>query len=133
MSAFNQSKATVPAVRLLEVGRSPGTTPESAQVIAIASHQESASVQVPAVRESRVRMIEQFLQARSLSENTQRNYRRQLEAFCDWVGKDWSAMSMSDVTAYKGYLEGRSLKVSSIAASVTAIKSFFTWMVTTQA
>jgi Phage integrase, N-terminal SAM-like domain len=122
MSAFNQSKATIPTVRLIEVRRSPETAPESAQVIAI------ASVQAPAVRESRVRMIEQFLQARSLSENTQRNYRRQLEAFCDWVGKDWNSMSLSDVTAYKGYLEGRSLKVSSIAASVTAIKSFFTWM-----
>jgi integrase/recombinase XerD len=87
-----------------------------------------ATAQAPALQESRVRMIEQFLQARSLSENTQRNYRRQLEAFCKWVGKDWSAMSMSDVTAYKQYLEGRELKVSSIAASVTAIKSFFTWM-----
>jgi integrase/recombinase XerD len=122
MSAFNLAKATVPAVRLIDVGGQPEATPESAKVIAI------TSVQAPAVRESRVRMIEQFLQARSLSENTQRNYRRQLEAFCDWVGKDWNAMSMSDVTAYKGHLEERSLKVSSIAASVTAIKSFFTWM-----
>ena len=48
MSAFNQSKATVPVVRLIEVGRQPVTTPEPAKVIAI------ASVQAPAVRESRV-------------------------------------------------------------------------------
>ena len=82
MNGFDQSKATVPAVQLIAVKRQPETAPKSAKVIAI------ASVQAPAVRESRVRMIEQFLQARSLSENTQRNYRRQLEAFCDWVGKD---------------------------------------------
>lgn len=81
MSVFNQSKATVPAVRLITVERQPKTVPKSANVIAI------ASVQAPAVRELRVRMIEQFLQARSLSENTQRNYRRQIEAFCDWVAK----------------------------------------------
>jgi hypothetical protein len=48
MSAFNQSKATVPAVRVIEVERQPVTAPESAKVIAI------ASVQAPAVRESRV-------------------------------------------------------------------------------
>ena len=118
MSGFNQSKVMLPVVRLIDVERQPVTAPELAKVIAI------ASVQAPAVRESRVRMIEQFLQARSLSENTQRNYRRQLEAFCDWVGKDWNAMSMSDVTAYKSYLEGRSLKVSSIAASVTELRAF---------
>jgi integrase/recombinase XerD len=115
-------KATVPAVRLIEVERQPVTAPESAQVIAI------ASVQAEALRESRVRTIEQFLQARSLADNTQRNYRRQLEAFCDWVGKDWADMSLSDVTAYRGHLEGRSLGTNSIAASITAIKSFFTWM-----
>jgi hypothetical protein len=37
MSAFNQSNATVPVVRLIDVERQPVTLPESAKVIAIAS------------------------------------------------------------------------------------------------
>jgi integrase/recombinase XerD len=117
--------ASVPAVRLIEIGdrlEQNKQSETSTNEIAI------TPVQPAGLQEARIRMIEQFLQARSLSENTQRNYRRQLEAFCDWVGKDWAAMSLNDVTAYKGYLEGRSLKISSIAASITAIKSFFTWM-----
>jgi hypothetical protein len=98
MSVFDQTHSLSSAVRRIEVeqtldalrslGAMPGFSNATANVIAIALHQEFAPAQALAVRESRVRTIEQFLQARSLSENTQRNYIRQLETFCDWVGKD---------------------------------------------
>ncbi len=88
-------------------------------------------MQPDAAKHFRYRQIEQFLQARAFAENTCRNYRRQLRAFIDWVGKDWSRVELSDLTSYQLLLEKRSLKKTSKAAALIAIKSMYSWLVKT--
>lgn len=126
MSGWSNQAKKIPEVKLIEltVGN-PSTAIAPTQGMKVVP---IAQAQPDLLKGSRQRKIEEFLQARSLAQKTQRNYRRQLQAFIDWVAKDWEAVVRSDLTAYKGMLEGRSLKITSVAAALTALKSMFTWL-----
>ena len=74
--------------------------------------------------------IEQFLSLKNLSDNSKRNYSRQLTAFIDWCDRDWQAITMNDLRRYKEYLEQeRGLKPASVGTAIAAIKSMFGWLV----
>jgi integrase/recombinase XerD len=107
-------------VKLIEL--SGGQDTPASKVVVIAQAQPEW------VKASRHQKIEMFLQAKSFAENTCRGYRRQLTAFIDWVGKDWERVELADLTRYQKLLEGRSLKKTSKAATLIAIKSMFSWL-----
>lgn len=114
MSRFPQ-RSDIPPVRLIEFG---AEKPE-----------ESKPVVQPAVVNLRSQRIEQFLTLKNLAANTRRNYERHLKQFSLWVNKDWHQITMNDLKRYKTYLEsGRQLKQGSVGAVLTALKSFFSWL-----
>ncbi|HEY9827414.1 MAG TPA: tyrosine-type recombinase/integrase [Stenomitos sp.] len=106
-----QSPTAVPEVRLVALGATTAL---------------QQSVPVGNLRSQR---IEQFLGTRNLASNTQRNYERQLRVFLDWVDKDWHMVTLNDLKNYKAHLEHQGLGLSTIGAYLTALKSFYTWMV----
>lgn len=108
---MTDSPASVPPVRLVVVNALP--SPERALPLG----------------NLRTQRIEQFLGTRNLAANTKRNYDRQLRAFMDWVDKDWHMVTLNDLKNYKAHLEERGLGLNTLGAYLTALKSFFTWMV----
>ncbi|NJM68340.1 MAG: tyrosine-type recombinase/integrase [Acaryochloris sp. RU_4_1] len=115
------SKPIVPVVKLV-LPKLDAAEVAEAKVVAIAQAQPEL------VKTSRLQKIEMFLQAKSFAENTCCAYRRQLTAFIDWVGKDWERVELADLTRYQQELEGRSLKKTSKAAALIAIKSLYSWL-----
>ncbi|MBD2082535.1 tyrosine-type recombinase/integrase [Leptolyngbya sp. FACHB-17] len=91
---------------------------------------------VPAVtptadlRESR---IDEFLIARSLSENSKRAYRQDLKAFTDWTNAPWAMVSPRLVAQFKEHLlreksGQRVLSDASVRRILGTLKNFFGWM-----
>lgn len=111
MNGFNQVNSGIPAVRLVQVVPSSDATPAIAPIVNL-----------------RMLRIEQFLGTRNLSENTKRNYGRQLRYFLKWADKDWHVLTLNDLKNYKAHLEEKGLGVPSVGAYLTALKSMFTWM-----
>jgi integrase/recombinase XerD len=83
----------------------------------------------PSLGNLRAQRIEQFLGTRNLASNTKRNYERQLRAFSEWVNKDWHTVTLNDLKNYKEHLQEQGLGLNTIGAYLTALKSFFTWMI----
>jgi integrase/recombinase XerD len=71
--------------------------------------------------------VNEFLQARSLSANSKRAYRRELERFLDWTDKSWTDITPRHITQYKTDLLGQGLKSTSVNRAIATLKSFFTW------
>ncbi|MEO1131178.1 MAG: tyrosine-type recombinase/integrase [Cyanobacteria bacterium J06639_1] len=72
--------------------------------------------------------IEEFLQARSLSANTTKAYRRELHRFLDWAGMSWSQVDGRDVAKYRMFLSEQKLAPSSRNRAIASLKAFFKWM-----
>lgn len=73
--------------------------------------------------------IDQFLKSKSLAAKTQKEYRRELLRFLDWVNKEWTEVTSQDVAEFKFQLQQRGLSAASVAQAIAALKSFFRWMV----
>lgn len=114
MNDSSQVNSGLPAVRLIQVGPTSGI--------------ERLPEEKPAIGNLRMLRIEQFLGTRNLSENTKRNYGRQLRYFLEWADKNWHVLTLNDLKNYKAHLEGKGLGISSVGAYLTALKSMFTWM-----
>ena len=71
--------------------------------------------------------VEEFLMARSLSPNSQKAYRRELQRFRAWIDKPWSQITPRHITQYKEYLHSSKLAASSVNRALAALKSFFGW------
>ncbi|MDV3002757.1 MAG: Tyrosine recombinase XerD (plasmid) [Chroococcopsis gigantea SAG 12.99] len=71
--------------------------------------------------------VEEFLKARSLSDNTQKAYRRELHRFLDWKDLPWNRITPRHITGYKEYLRS-TLTDSSLNRTLSALKSFFDWL-----
>ncbi len=76
----------------------------------------------------RLLRVEEFLKARALAPNTQKAYRRELERFLVWTDKPWNQISPRHVVRYKEGLQD-SLAESSVNRALSALKSFFGWLV----
>ncbi|MEO0804457.1 MAG: tyrosine-type recombinase/integrase [Cyanobacteria bacterium J06642_2] len=72
--------------------------------------------------------VEEFLQARSLSANTTRAYRRELHRFLDWAELSWSQVDGRDLAKYRIHLSEQTLAPSSRNRAIAALKAFFKWM-----
>ena len=71
--------------------------------------------------------VEEYFQARSLADNTQKAYRRELKRFLAWTDRAWSDLTPRQIAQFKTYLQGQNLSANSINRALTALMSFFEW------
>ena len=71
--------------------------------------------------------VEEYFQARSLADNTQKAYKRELKRFLAWTDRAWSELTPRQIAQFKAYLQGQSLSKNSINRALTALMSFFDW------
>jgi integrase/recombinase XerD len=71
--------------------------------------------------------VEEYFQTRSLSDNTQKAYRRELKRFLAWTDRAWSDLTPRQIAQFKAYLQGQNLSPNSINRALTALMSFFEW------
>jgi integrase/recombinase XerD len=88
------------------------------------------------LRETR---IEEFLQARSLSPNSQLAYRRDLNHFLRWITIGWAAVTPRQVAQFKAHLlridsetDRRVLVDSSVCRILGTLKNFYGWLLKSQ-
>ncbi|WP_373543942.1 tyrosine-type recombinase/integrase [Chamaesiphon sp.] len=88
------------------------------------------------LRETR---IEEFLQARSLSPNSQLAYRRDLNHFLRWITMGWAAVTPRQVAQFKAHLlridsetDRRVLVDSSVCRILGTLKNFYGWLLKSQ-
>ena len=80
--------------------------------------------------------VSEFFNAKALAPNTKKAYSLELERFVNWTDKTWNNINSRDIANYKCYLEScatgsgiRQLSPATVALAITALKSFFKWMV----
>ncbi|NJR48205.1 MAG: tyrosine-type recombinase/integrase [Leptolyngbyaceae cyanobacterium CSU_1_3] len=71
--------------------------------------------------------VEEYFQARSLADNTQKAYRRELKRFLTWTDRAWSDLTPRQIAQFKAYLQGQNLSANSVNRALTALMSFFDW------
>lgn len=91
------------------------------------------------VVELRSARIEEFLQARSLSPNSQLAYRRDLNHFLRWITIGWAAVTPRQVAQFKSHLlrvdpdtKERVLKDSSVCRILGTLKNLYGWLLKSQ-
>jgi integrase/recombinase XerD len=89
--------------------------------------------------ELRSARIEEFLQARSLSPNSQLAYRRDLNHFLRWITIGWAAVTPRQVAQFKSHLlrvdpdtNKRVLKDSSVCRILGTLKNLYGWLLKSQ-
>jgi integrase/recombinase XerD len=89
--------------------------------------------------ELRSARIEEFLQARSLSPNSQLAYRRDLNHFLRWITIGWAAVTPRQVAQFKSHLlrvdpdtKERVLKDSSVCRILGTLKNLYGWLLKSQ-
>jgi integrase/recombinase XerD len=94
------------------------------------------STPITELRETR---IEEFLQARSLSDNSKIAYRRDLNHFLRWITVGWAAVTPRQVAQFKAHLlridletNRRVLADSSVCRILGTLKNFYGWLVKSQ-
>jgi integrase/recombinase XerD len=104
--------------------QSPKALPQIS-IISLTSNQPTLP-QPPA--DLRVMRVEEFLQARSLSANSKRAYRRELERFLNWTDKAWSDITHRQITQFKADLLEQGIKPTTVNRAIASLKSFFAWL-----
>ncbi|MEM7556697.1 MAG: tyrosine-type recombinase/integrase [Cyanobacteria bacterium P01_A01_bin.84] len=87
----------------------------------------------PKVKDLRISRFDEFLQARSLSNNSEIAYRRDIQYFLDWCDTVWGEVSPRQVAQFKKHLlrsedNSRVLKDSSVARILGTLKNFYNWL-----
>lgn len=82
----------------------------------------------PIAIDLRLLRVEEFLAARSLSPNSQKAYRRELERFFSWIARPFNDITTRQIVQYKTYLE-KSLVDSSVNRALSVLKCFFSWLI----
>lgn len=72
--------------------------------------------------------VEEFLQARSLSSNSQKVYRRELTRFLSWTDRTFGEITPRQIAQFKTHLREQGLAVASINRALASLKSFFKWL-----
>ncbi|NJO62206.1 MAG: tyrosine-type recombinase/integrase [Richelia sp. RM2_1_2] len=86
------------------------------------------------VENLRIPRFDEFLSARSLSENSKIAYRRDIQHFLDWCDTSWVDVKPRQVAHFKDYLlrkenSSRILKDSSVARILGTLKNFYNWLI----
>lgn len=72
--------------------------------------------------------IEEFLQARSLSTNSQKAYKRKLDRFLEWTDRSFFELTPRQIAQFKAHLLEQGLAVTSVNRALATLKSFFKWL-----
>lgn len=87
----------------------------------------------------RLPRIDEFLLARSLSPNSQKAYRQDLNHFLRWTQTSWAAVTARQVAQFKGYLLRKDLETgkrvltdSSVCRILGTLKNFYGWLLKTR-
>ncbi|MDJ0719025.1 MAG: tyrosine-type recombinase/integrase [Prochloraceae cyanobacterium] len=72
--------------------------------------------------------VDEFMGARSFSPNSQKAYRRELNRFLNWTDKPLGSVNSRLIVKYKEHLI-ESLAPSSVNRALSAVSSFFDWLV----
>ncbi|NJN09593.1 MAG: tyrosine-type recombinase/integrase [Richelia sp. RM1_1_1] len=102
-------------------------------VIVPISQLKSGKPRETKVENLRILRFDEFLSARSLSENSKIAYRRDIQHFLNWCDTSWSEVSPRQVTHFKDYLlrkenNSRVLKDASVARILGTLKNFYNWL-----
>ena len=100
--------------------------PEGLPAIRLVSSQGPSRSKEPI--ELRWTRVEEYFQARSLAENTQKAYRRELKRFMSWTDRAWAEVTPRQVAQFKTYLQEQKLSKNSVNRALTALMSFFDWL-----
>ena len=76
----------------------------------------------------RWRRVEEFLTARTLTPNSQRAYRRELQRFLDWTDRAWAEVTPRQIAQFKAHLLEQGLSTNSTNRALATLKSFFAWL-----
>jgi integrase/recombinase XerD len=77
----------------------------------------------------RERWVQEFLQARSLSPNSEKAYRQDLARFMAWTDRAWADITGRQVTQFKTHLMQEQLAPATINRVLSTLKNFYAWMV----
>lgn len=99
----------------------------------IVSITELKSKEKPKVKDLRILRFSEFLQARSLSENSTVAYKRDIQYFLSWCDTAWVDVKPRQVAQFKNHLlriedGSRVLKDSSVARVLGTLKNFYNWL-----
>lgn len=73
--------------------------------------------------------VDEFLQARSLSKNSQKAYRQDLQRFMNWTDTGWSQATRRQVAQFKAFLlQEKELAPATVNRVLTTLKNFYGWM-----
>lgn len=102
---------------------SDGKVPEDAPVPSAKAHRAN------------LQRIDHWLEARELSANTKKAYRRWVLDFANWVNKPWHEVKIRDVDRYKydlarrqNNLTGGQLSTDTRRQALAGVRSFFNWL-----
>jgi integrase/recombinase XerD len=130
MKYFPDIKVAVPPVELIDL-----STLEKAEKV---DKTEQPTLPLTKAEDSRLLLVQEFLQTDRLEANSRRLYERELQRFLQWTTLDFAEMSATLLNSYRTWLEttptartGKPLAHNSINASITTLKSFFGWLSTT--
>jgi integrase/recombinase XerC/integrase/recombinase XerD len=75
-------------------------------------------------------LLEAYLSAQDVKQNSRENYRRTLRQFFAWIaatGRDLSGLSLPDTIAYKEHLLSSGKSALTVASYITSLRSFYGW------
>jgi integrase/recombinase XerD len=122
LKCFKLKVTTSVVRRLFMFSGSEGLPP-----IRLVSAQSSVPLRSAEPTDLRWLRVEEYFQARSLADNTQKAYRRELKRFLAWTDRAWSDLTPRQIAQFKAYLQGQNLSPNSINRALTALMSFFDW------
>lgn len=97
---------------------------------AISTAQIAVERSHPKATDLRYLQVDEFLQARSLSVNSQRAYRQDLQRFLDWTAAEWAEITQRQVTQFKTYLiQEKQLAPATVNRTLTTLKKLYSWLV----
>ncbi|MDX2100034.1 MAG: tyrosine-type recombinase/integrase [Leptolyngbyaceae cyanobacterium bins.59] len=109
-------------------------------ISSLSKSRESQSLRRTDPIDSRTQQVEEFLQSRSLSQNSQKAYRQDLQHFLNWTQTPWNKVTPKQAAQFKHHLTRMNpetgkpiLSDASITRVLGTLQSFYQWMVTTQA
>ncbi len=83
----------------------------------------------PQATDPRYLQVDEFLQTRSLSINSQRAYRQDLQRFLTWAQTGWAQITQRQVAQFKTYLiQEKQLAPATVNRTLTTLKKFYSWL-----
>jgi integrase/recombinase XerD len=72
--------------------------------------------------------VEEFLQAKALTANSQRAYRQDIKTFLSWTDRAWEAVTISQMVQFKSHLMTIALAPATVRRIFSTLNSFYTWL-----